>query len=559
MEARTASVSADGDPLHRLVLGVAIGVLAFTLAFITARDYGVASDVANYFVSSRAIVDWTERLIHGVQRGGSVDALDKEAIFSVWRWNLARIPHPPLARELSGLSWAAMDGWLGTLTAYRFAVMLSFGALAAIVAAFTSWAEGTRTAGIAAGLAVVAYPTLFAHAHLAHTDLFLATFWFGTAAALALFERTRKVAWIVVCGVMLGAAASTKFSGLLLAPMLCAWLLVRRPKGFVPATAGIVLIGVLIFIALNPVLWVDPALGLSDYFNAGTRRATGQLTQIRTEYFGEIFRFRPPGHYLFVWTLIVLPPTFILAIGVAVTAFRRSWVVLFSVFNMAVLYGALLLPQAPLHDGVRLFLPVLPFQCVLVGLGTARAAKWLHRRLDWNSRAVTTAVLVGILGPASVANAVVHPHQLSYVNLLVGGAPGAESLGLELTNLKEVLSPRVLEEMDALVPPGAIVDPGFMTEELCFYRQEGHVQDWDIEKSLVTVDGREVATLVCRDDIGLTRALRRGARQPEYVLVLNRKAIWRPLDREVFHRNDLAVYEVSLDGVPLLRLSRVER
>lgn len=553
MEASTANTPRPGP----VVLACAIGVVASALAFATAADYGIASDVANYFASSRAIVDWTKQLIDGISGGGPVGALEKETLFSVWRWYLQRVPHPPLARELSGFSWAATNGWLDPLTAYRVAVMLCFGVLAAWVTAFTSWSVKSRTAGVGAGLAVVAYPVLFAHAHLAHTDLFLATFWFGAAASLAGYEQTKHRGWLIACGVMLGAAASTKFSGLLLAPMAGAWLMVRRPREFIPASMAIGLVGSLIFFALNPVLWVDPAVGLSDYFHAGASRATTPLAQIRTEYFGELFRFRPPGHYLLIWTLIVLPPTFILAIGVALTAFRSSWVVLFSLFNMAVLYGALLLPHAPIHDGVRLFLPVLPFQCVLVGLGISRAVTWLQARLDWNPRAAAAAVLVATLGPAFVLNALVHPHQLSYMNLLVGGTRGAERLGLEVTNLKEVLSPRVLEEMDALVPPGAIVDPGFLTEEVCFYRGEGYVPDWDIEKSLVTVDGRRVATLICRDETGLPAASRRESRPPDYVMVLNRKAIWRPIDREAFGRDDLVVYEIRHDDVPLLRLSRV--
>lgn len=551
------------DPRFREVppklgtMGLGLALLAFVLAFVTAADYGVASDVANYFASSLRQIGWAREFVSDLLAGRATDALGREALFEAWRWYPVRIPHPPLSRELGGLTWLMAHRWLDDLTAYRLAVMLAYAALTGWVAMFTHWAVRSRLAGLAAGIAVLAYPALFAHGHLAHTDLFLTTFWFASAASVAVFERTRSLGWLTAAGVLFGCAAATKFSGLLLGPVLALWLIVRRPREAVPSLIIVGLSAVTVFVLVNPVMWVSPETGLADYLGAGLERAGDAMARLRTEYFGTIYEYRPPLHYPWTWSLIVVPPTLFAAIVVGLTRIRGHWVVAWCLLNMAALYGALLLPRAPMHDGVRLFLPVLAFQCVLVGVGVDRVVERISVRLSSVGRAwVQALVLVAVLAPAAAANARAHPYQLSYVNFLVGGTAGAEAKGLEITNLKEVLSPSVVEDLDALVPPGAVVDPGFLTEEICFHRAQGRARDWVIETWLPEVGDAGGMTLACGPDDMLPHALARPAREPDFVLVLNREAVWRPMDRALFRHGGTPAYELSFDGVPLLRAYR---
>lgn len=538
-------------------MGLAIATLAFVLAYVTASDYGIASDVANYLVSSLRQLEWFREFGSELVLGRPTAALDREVVFDAWRWYPERLPHPPLARELSGLTWLAAHRWVDTLTAYRLAVMLAYAALAGWVTIFSFWAMRSRLAGLTAGLAVIAYPTLFAHAHLAHTDLFLASFWFTSAASLAVFERTRRIGWLVASGLLLGCAAATKFSGLLLAPVFVVWLLIRRPREALPALVIVALAAVAVFVLVNPVLWVAPEVGLADYLGAGLDRVGDATARLRTEYFGVVHEFRPPVHYPWVWTLIVLPPTFIVAIVAGLTLVRRHWLVSYCLLNMAVLYAALLLPRAPMHDGVRLFLPALAFQCVLVGLGTQRIGEWLSNRFSSPNRLwLQPVVMIAILAPAAGATVQSHPYQLSYVNLLIGGTAGAEEKGLEVTNLKEVFSPSIVADLDSLIPAGAVVDPGFLTEELCFYRSQGLARDWVVESWLPVSPAGDSVTLTCDADDLLPRALARPARDADFVLVLNRKAVWRATDRALFQHGGSPAYELRYGGVPLLRAYR---
>lgn len=550
------------DPSFREVppklgtMGLALAALAFVLVYVTAADYGIASDVGNYFASSLRQVAWAREFFGSLATGRPTAALDRDVVFETWRWYAERIPHPPLSRELGGLTWLGAHRWLDTLTAYRLAVMLAYAALTGWVTVFTFWATRSRMAGFVAGAAVMAYPVLFAHGHLAHTDLFLTTFWFAAAASLAVFERTRRFGWLVATGLLFGCAAATKFTGLLVGPVIVAWLAVRRPREALPALVVVALSAATMFVLVNPVLWVAPGVGIADYFGAGLERAGDAMARLRTEYFGVVYEYRPPWHYPWVWTMIVVPPTFLVAIGVGLTTVRRHWLVPFCLLNMAILYGALLLPRAPMHDGVRLFLPALAFQCVLVGVGTGRAVEMLSARLASVGRPwIEALVVVAVLAPAAAATVRSHPYQLSYANFLVGGTAGAEARGLEVTNLKEIFSPSVVTDLDGMIPAGAVVDPGFLTEEVCFYRAQGLARDWVIETWLPDGDGGGV-TLTCDADDLLPRPLARPSRDPDFVFVLNRTAVWRPADRALFEHGGSPTYELSFDGVPLFRAYR---
>lgn len=553
--------SRTSDPNFREVppklgtMGLTLAAAAFILAFLTASDYGIASDVANYFESSMRQIEWGRQFFGDLFLGRPTDALARETVFEAWRWNMARVPHPPLSRELSGLTWLLGHRWLDALTAYRLAVMLGYAALAGWVTVFTHWSTRSRIAGLTAGVSVLAYPTLFAHGHLAHTDLLLATFWFTSAASLAVFERTRRLGWLIATGLLFGAAAATKFSGLLLAPVIVAWLVVRRPREALPGLVIVALSAVLVFALVNPVLWIAPEVGLADYLRAGMERADTAAVGLATEYFGVLYEFRPPVHYPWTWSLAVVPPTFLAAILVGLTAIRRHWLPVYCLLNGSVLYAALLFPGAPMHDGVRLLLPVLGFQCVLVGFGAKRAIELLS---DWLPRMgrsrIEALVVIGILLPAGAATIASHPYQLSYANFLFGGTAGLAEKGLEVTNLKEALSYEVVADLERAIPAGSVVDAGFLTEEMCFYQRQGRFEDRRIESWLPGNEGG--LTLTCAEEGPVPEALFRAPRDPDYVLVFNREAVWRPMDRALWEHGGDPAYALAYDGVPLVRAYR---
>lgn len=552
-------------PSRRALRWLAFGlfVLSLVASSLTAIDYGIASDVGNYFYSSLRQLAWGRDLWNAILAGEPSSVVNPDYVFEHWRWYAERIPHPPLSRQLSGLSWVLLRDVTDPLSAYRGAVLLTFAALVSSVGAYTAWRSGSLAAGLAAGLAVVAFPALFAHGHLAHTDLFLTAFWFWSIVSLDVAVKEGGSGWFLASGVFLGAAAATKFSGLLLLPVLAVWLLGNR-SGAV-AFLVLCLAGALTFAAVNPVMWVDPVQGISDYLHGGLDRSAADETRIATEYFGTVYLFRPPWHYALVWSAIVFPPSLLLAALAGLAAPRSGALRWLTLLNMAVLYGALLLPSAPMHDGVRLFLPLFPFYCVLAGTGAVAVGEWVTRGLQIRFPAiegrrdlVVALAVVLFIAPAAFRTAQVHPHQLSYFNGLVGGVAGAESRGIEITNLKEVLNREVLEDLAELMPSDAKVDPGFFLEELCFYQAIGWAPpDWRAETQLSKPDGSDGIALACEGPESFTTvALDRKAAPADFVFVLNRKAQWRRTESALAGFGGTPMYSVSLEGVPLMMVFR---
>lgn len=540
-------------------------LVAAVLMFATESDYGVASDVGNYFYSSLRQLSWLQEFLQGLAGGDAASALTAEQLDEHWRWMAIRLPHPPLSREISGVTWLLFHDLFDPVTAYRIGVMVTFACLTAGCAAFTASVAGSRLAGIGAGLSILTLPVLFAHGHLAHTDLFLAAFWFGSAACLFLWTEGSRGRFLVVSGLLLGAAVSTKFTGLLAIPVLGLWVLLRRPGRVMRAALVIAPASLAVFFLSNPVLWVDPALGLADYFGAGFDRSEEALNLLQTLYFGTLYAYRGPWHYPFVWTLIVLPPTILAAIIAGVLDRRNGLVVGFCVLNASVLYAALMVPSAPMHDGVRLILPAFPFFAVLSGLGTDRITGMVEGLPTLRENVSKPWPAVGIIAllflPAAAAVVRTHPYQLSYVNLFVGGVEGAERRGLEITNLKEILNEEVLGDLATFIPEGAVIDPGFLLEEICFAQTLGRAPaGWVVETQWPSlIPDRPDLTLVCSgSQVRAPTAVDRDPAAPDFLLQYNRKAMWRPIDWAMDRQGDPPAYEISLEGAPLLRVYRLQ-
>jgi hypothetical protein len=516
---------------------LAFGLFVVTLAAtaLTAIDYGIASDTGNYFYSSLRQLTWGRDLWTALLAGEPTAVLNRDQIFEHWRWYIDRIPHPPISRELSGFSWVLLRNVTDPLSAYRGAVVLTFAALAASVGVYTAWRSRSLAAGLAAGLAVPAFPVLFV--------------------------KQGGSGWFFAAGVFLGAAIATKFSGLLLLGVATVWLLGHRAG--LSALLALFLAAFLVFVAVNPVVWVDPLQGVRDYVLAGTHRAeSGPF--IGTEYFGAIYYFKPPWHYPYVWTAIVFPPTILAATVAGLFAPRSGALRGVVLLNMVALYGALALPSAPMHDGVRLFLPLFPFYCVLAGTGAVALGEWIVRRLEGRVPAVAgrrdlvvALAILSVLAPAAFRTAQVHPHQLSYFNALVGGIRGADEKGLEVTNLKEVLNRATLEELAGSTPPEAVVDPGFFMEEMCFYQAIGWAPPgWKVESQIELADGSEGIAVGCEGQSFTPVALDRRATAADFVFVLNRKAQWRRTESALVGFGGLPWFTVSLEGVPLMMVYR---
>jgi 4-amino-4-deoxy-L-arabinose transferase-like glycosyltransferase len=381
---------------------------------------------------------------------------DRAVVDRVFRDNAE---HPPLGRWLLGIAsmlgeplevlWKGPDPTDHYVLAGRLAPALAFAGLVGLVAHVAGRRWGPA-AGVAAAFALVAMPRVFAHAHLAALDTFLSAFW--TLALLA-GERAVRARRLFVAmagaGAVWALALLIKIHAWFLLPILGAWSLLRLPPR--RALAGIAVwavVGVSLFWLGWPWLWYDPVARLQAYWGTGVARAT-----IFAEYFGEVFADADvPWHYPWFYFAVTVPIG-LQALGalglVRGWKNRRADPFPLLLAGTIVVFLALFSTRLPVYDGERLFLHVFPAWSLLIGLGFAWL--WNHPRAGLRARVVLAGLLL-VQGYGLVA---LHPFGLSYYNAIVGGLPGAERLGLELTYWNDAVDQVLLDRLSRAAEPEA--------------------------------------------------------------------------------------------------------
>ena len=496
-------------------LPLLLGVFAGLAVLLTLDGPGLTIDEPLDVRPGRTYVD--------VLRAQGWRFLDRAVVDRVFRDNAE---HPPLGRWLLGIAselgepievlWKGADPTAHYVLAGRMAPALAFAALVYLIthAAGRTWG---RAAGAGAGFALLAMPRVFAHAHLAALDTFLSLFW--TLALLAgdrALRSQRPTLAMAGAGVLWALALLTKIHAWFLLPILGIWSLGwLSPRRAVLAMLVWTVVGISLFWLGWPWLWYDTWNRLQAYLGTGVTRST-----IMVQYFGQVVADRDvPWHYPWFYFAATVPAGLLVLGTVGIV---RSWTIRHAdplpllLAGTIVVFLVIFSTSVPVYDGERLFLHVFPAWAMLIGLGFG----WLwEKRLT--SRRGRAALLVFLVVQCHGVIAL-HPFGLSYYNGLVGGLPGAERLGLELTYWNDPVDQVLLDQLarDANVGASAALVPtlypgqGILTTNRALARrniilsdeQEGARAEWlvvsrrtaywrpDVKERLRGADGQQVAT-----------------------------------------------------------------
>lgn len=430
------------------VLGLILGGLAWIAVLATLAAPGITIDEPLDVRPGRTYV----RTL--MDRG--LGFFDRQTIDAVFRDNAE---HPPLGRWLLGFASSIGQPFetflLGGpdprnryVIAGRLAPALCFAALVALVSHAAARRHG-RAAGIAAGFSLFAMPRVFAHAHLGALDTFITLFWvFALLAAERALTGPRPTIGMIGAGGVWGLALLCKIHAWLLIPILVVWTVARLGirRSILPLAVW-ASTGFLIFFAGWPWLWHDTLNRLARFLGTGVERATIQVT-----YLGQVFPDKEvPWHYPWVYFAITVPVG-LHALGLLGSLDgwrgRRQDRFPLLLLGASCFLLALFSTRVPVYDGERLFLMVFPLWAILIGRGFARIWESLANRPL--SRTLLGLALLG-QGYGLIA---LHPFQLSYYNVLVGGLKGAERLGLELTYWGDAVDGPLLKSLARVARPG---------------------------------------------------------------------------------------------------------
>jgi 4-amino-4-deoxy-L-arabinose transferase-like glycosyltransferase len=502
---------------------VGLGVLVGVAVILTLGDPGITVDEPLDVRPGRTYV--------ATLRSRGLRFFDRATVEAVFADNAE---HPPLGRWLLGIASTLGEPFEVLLrggpdpvglyvVAGRLAPALAFGFLVGLVA----WEAGRRYgrgAGAVAGLALAIMPRAWAHAHLAALDTFIAGFWtLALIAAARATEGRRPSAGMALAGLAWGLALLTKIHAWFLPPMVLAWCLVRlRPGRALAAWCAWAASGLMVFVAGWPWLWFDPVGRLRAYLGTGVDRIS-----IRVLYFGQVYADRDvPWHYPWFYLAATVP---VGLLGFAACGLARAWrdrradpfpiLVAGSIGLFLIVFST----RVPVYDGERLFLVAFPLLAILIGLGFAGIWEMTGPR----GRTALVALLIG-QGYGVVA---LHPFGLSYYNLLVGGLPGAERLGLELTYWGDAVDGPILDRLATEARPG---DSAALAPTLA-------------------PDQGKIATTRRLARIPVVLGDQDAAARSDWLIVSRRSAYWTPVVRDRLAR-DTAILDRTRQGVWLSRL-----
>ncbi|MCD6404467.1 MAG: glycosyltransferase family 39 protein [Planctomycetes bacterium] len=420
-------------------LAIVFAVLLLDLLYVSRP--GWVWDETYYFEFSTATAKW---LAH--------PTLDEAVINATFREGNA---HPPLPIYQMALTGALLQGERGDfLLAVRLATAAQFAALAVIVYLFVK-REAGRTAALFATVLTVLSPRLFAHSLLATYDVPLCLVW--VAATMAFYKGMTSRPWAILSGVIFGLALLTKVNAFLLPLAFWPWAIYFYRRKSLPAILSMCVLGPMVFFAGWPWLWLHPVENFAEYivdkFPAGALPAfvyslTGTANipwreAASTLYFGKVAAGGVPWHYPFVMLVVTMPLATLAGAVYSGIAARREpakkgllvllW---WSVFVQLAVFAFGIKP----YDGVRLFLPVLVLVAIAAGMGLSRLAA--------RGSAIAIAVVALVAISPGVEFFVYEPYGMSYFTPAVGGLPGAEALGMEVTYYGEAVDQAGLDAIN---------------------------------------------------------------------------------------------------------------
>lgn len=445
----------------------AIGYVALLLA--TTSDLGYARDEGFYFSAADHYGAWFRELWQD-----PAHALEPSVVDRYWR---ANHEHPAFVKSLFALSNQVLYRDLGLFsesgTSYRFPAMVLSGLALAVVYLWGRHAV-SRPAGFVAACSLGFMPRVFYHSHLDCFDMPVLSMWLITTYAYWLSLRRGGVGWALASGLLYGLLLNTKHNAWLLPPALVVhWLLTRGLRGLrrdlTVGWTGLPLgllcmatLGPVVFVSTWPWLWNDTAQRFVNYVGFHTGHAYYNMEFLGVTYFEPPM----PRGYAWVMTVATVPAvTLVLfAIGLFQSGRENFWPRLRGLArrfgkhsgSTSASHGALDAPTystrtlwllclltsyapwwssgTPIFGGTKHWITAYPYLALFAAVGFQQIRGLLDRELRARPKLVrrsaqALAVSSVVLGPI-IMSLHSHPWGLTAYTPLVGGAPGAASLGL---------------------------------------------------------------------------------------------------------------------------------
>ncbi len=280
----------------------------------------------------------------------------------------------PLGRFLLGMSHE-LTAWLipgaelsaASIPAARLASSTAFALTTLLLVLFTGRHYGSATA-ITAGVLFLLMPRVIGHSRIASLETITSLAWFASLLPLLAWwtrDRPPTPAQAAISGLLWGLLMLVKIQAVFLPPVITVYAFWQlRLRALVPLSI-MAIIGLTVFFAGWPWLWLDPFQNVKSYLMSTTDRLV-----VNNWYLAHRFADKStPWHYPFVLTAATLPVHCLICVGLRLLKRRFDAAEQLLLCSVLIPMAAFALPGTPVYDGVRLFLFVTPAIAVLAGRG----------------------------------------------------------------------------------------------------------------------------------------------------------------------------------------------
>lgn len=438
------------------LVGFLLAAAYIAILIATTDNLGYARDEGFYFRASETYAKWFELLWENPKA-----AIQKSEVDTYWK---ANNEHPALVKSVFALTWTIFYKKLGWFTeegtSFRFGGMLFAGGALWLLYIWGARAR-SRTVGLVAALSFALMPRIFYHSHLDCFDVPIATMWLLAAYAYWRSLEQANLRWALFAAFTFGLALNTKHNSWFIPFAVIAHLAISRGPRFVRdirarrfplplSPFAMALIGPLVFVGGWPWLWFDTAQRFTNYVRFHTNHDYYNIVFLGQTYWKPPF----PLSWAPVMTLATVPTILLLlfAIGFLARGWDRLGFIVSSkaarplpdatstdllwALGIAVAYAPWLSSSTPIFGGTKHWITAYPFMCLFAGCGFEVVAKQLRTAFVGKlpsivpSRAIDWVAGILVLSAPFAETAGSHPWGLSNYTPLVGGAPGAASLGL---------------------------------------------------------------------------------------------------------------------------------
>jgi hypothetical protein len=423
----------------------ALGLGYVALLLRTSGSVGYARDEGFYSYAAYAVEQWFG--LFGAEGAEPFSQAAIDAHFGPVH------EHPGLMKTLFAISRHFLHESLGFFpdpgTALRFPGMLMAGIAVAVLYLWGRQAAG-RAAGLVAALGFALMPHVFFHAHLACLDLGAAAMWLLTSYLYYRAVDERRLGFVLAAGIVYGLFLDTKHNAWLLPFALVAHLAfvrfvewrrgTERAGPFVPnALISVLVLGPPVFLAVWPWMW----------FSTGERLVEWVRFHLGHDYYNMAFLghtyWKPPMPRLYAWlmTLGTVPFVTLVLFGIGLldsvrAALRgddpkRLSLDAFWLVGLGVSYAPWLSSDTPIFGGTKHWITAYPFLALFAARGfvlVARELAALGARLRARPDVVRGALGAVLAAGPAVMTFGAHPFGLSFYAPVLGGVPGAASLGM---------------------------------------------------------------------------------------------------------------------------------